>query len=167
MCYILSSQGLTCWASIVHHTSMKKVLAILIITLVWSLAAAPTATQAVLELPWLGRMPIHENLGLLSDPARPEHPVVARTQQAFSSFYGPTWFEHYVDADARYMLNKLYDTFLSSNLPTPISIGRVTVSGSQAFVQIEIKTQESLSGATVVWSQDSKKRWMIVSLSFH
>ncbi len=151
----------------VHHSNMKKVLVVIIIFLVWNLPAAPTVTQAVLELPWVGHMPMHQNLGMLSDPGRPEHPVIARTQQAFSTFYGPTWFEQFVDADARYMLNKLYDVFLSSSLPTPINIGRVTVSGSQASVQIEMKVQETRTNATIVWIQDPKKRWVIVSLSIH
>lgn len=146
---------------------MKKVLIGLLVLIAWSgvFLTATTVTQAVLELPWIGQMPIHETLGMLSDPGIPSHPVIARTQEAFSGVYGPLWYEDFVHSDARYMLNKLHDSLLSSMLPATISIGKIIISNNQVSVQIEAKNQEAITHLAAVWVQDTKNRWKIVTLS--
>lgn len=87
-----------------HYGGMRKVPIFILCLLCLPLLGAATLTQSLEELPWEGKMPIHKSVGLLSDPAKGTHPTVAKSQQAFSSPYGPLWFDHYVATESRTIL---------------------------------------------------------------
>ncbi len=144
---------------------MKKVPLFALLLLCLPLIGAPTLTQSLLELPWEGKMPIHKNVGLLSDPATASHPTVIKSQQAFSSPYGPLWFERFVASDSRIMLNKIYDSVLSSLLPAKVIIGEPRVTGNQVALPLLLEGHSESVRATVVWIEEGKKGWVITSIS--
>ncbi len=145
---------------------MKKSLLIGLFLLLWSLWGASTVTKSLAELPWEGKMPLHKELGLLSDPSAGNNLVAAKTQQAFTTFYGPLWFEEYVTVTSRRMLNKLYDPFLSKTLPAKVLIGETQRAGNQYTVSIILEGALGKTKATVVWIEEEKKGLMITSFSF-
>ncbi len=144
---------------------MKKVPLFALLLLCLPLIGAPTLAQSLLELPWEGKMPIHKSVGLLSDPATAPHPTVIKSQQAFSSPYGPLWFEHFVASDSRIMLNKIYDSVLSSILPAKVIIGEPQVTGNQVAVPLLLVGHLERIRATVVWVEEGRKGWVITSIS--
>ena len=77
------------------------------------LFAASTAAGALSGLPWHGQLPNDSTLGQVSDPAYPVHPVIWRSYEAFSDFYGPLWYEKHVHPDSRFVVNKMYDALLA------------------------------------------------------
>ncbi|NLA92150.1 MAG: hypothetical protein GX842_01750 [Spirochaetales bacterium] len=144
---------------------MKKVPLLTLLLICFPLLGAPTLTKSLLELPWEGKMPIHKSVGLLSDPAAATHPIVAKSQQAFSSPYGPLWFERFVATDSRIMLNKIYDSLLSTVLPAKVVIGVPQVTGNQVAVPLYLEGRGESVRAAVVWVEEGKKGWVITSIS--
>ncbi|HHU88835.1 MAG: hypothetical protein ACOXZ2_07715 [Sphaerochaetaceae bacterium] len=144
---------------------MRKVPIFILCLLCLPLLGAATLTQSLEELPWEGKMPIHKSVGLLSDPAKGTHPTVAKSQQAFSSPYGPLWFDHYVATESRTILNRIYDPLLSSILPAKIVMGEPQSSGSQVAIPLLLEGRGESVRATVVWVEEGKRGWVITSIS--
>ncbi len=130
------------------------------------LFAASTAAGALSGLPWHGQLPNDSTLGQVSDPAYPVHPVIWRSYEAFSDFYGPLWYEKHVHPESRFVVNKMYDTLLAGVLPATLSLGTPSFGKDQVSIAVRLHGQgEYASTLSVVWVLGSGGRWMIGSIS--
>jgi len=117
-------------------------------------------------LPWHGQLPYDPTLGQISDPAYPVHPVILRSYEAFSDFYGPLWYEKHVHPESRFVLNKMYDTLLARVLPATVSLGTPSFGKDQVAIAVKLHGQGD-DGPTlsVVWVLGPGGRWMVTSIS--
>lgn len=130
------------------------------------LFAAPTVAGALSGLPWHGQLPYDSTLGQVSDPAYPVHPVVWRSYDAFSDFYGPLWYEKHVHPESRFILNKMYDALLAGVLPATVSLGTPSIGKDQVSIAVKLHGQgQDASTLSVVWVLGSGGRWMVGSIS--
>jgi hypothetical protein len=128
--------------------------------------AASTTAEALSGLPWHGQLPNDSTLGQVSDPAYPVHPVIWRSYEAFSDFYGPLWYEKHVHSESRFIVNKMYDALLASALPATVSLGAPSFGKDQVAISMKLHGQGgSESSVSVVWVPGSEGRWMIRSIS--
>lgn len=128
--------------------------------------AASTTAGALSGLPWHGLLPNDATLGQISDPAYPMHPVIWRSYEAFSDFYGPLWYETYVHSESRFIVNKMYDALLANVLPATVSLGAPSFGKDQVAISVKLHGQgENESTLSVVWVPGPEGRWVIRSIS--
>jgi hypothetical protein len=129
----------------------------------WSVGASQVS-EALMRQPFIGNLPIDKDIGQLvphtfNDASR-------SATAAFTSEFGPEWYDMYVEASVRFPFSRVHDTFLSTKLPfKAVMVGQSITRGTAVSIPMKVLDQDgSYYRFDVVLEKNSDERWVLVAL---
>ena len=131
-------------------------------------AAADPIAEGLLDLPWEGVLPQHTQLGQIVDvrSGTGMSEGHAKAIEAFSSEYGPQWYNLYVDGQLHASINHVHGTFLAEHLPfSAVMAGSGTLGEGRLSLPLKaIDAAGNVFILDVVMSRTSSGNWVLVAI---
>jgi len=140
------------------------IFAICVYLLVFGSLGASQVAEALMRQPFKGNLPIDKDVGQVV--SKTAHAASRSAMEAFTSQFGPDWYDLYVDASVRIPFSRVHGPFLATTLPfKAVMAGQVITRGAAVSIALKLLAQDgSLFQFDVVMEATTQNRWVLVAL---
>ncbi len=140
------------------------ILIICIYLVVFGLLGASQVAEALMRQPFIGNLPLDRDIGQIVPQTA--HAASRSAIDAFTSEFGPEWYDLYVDASVRIPFSRVHGPFLSTTLPfKAVMAGQIITRGISVSIPLKVMDQDgSLFRFDVVMENNFQNRWVLVAL---